>query len=106
MSLSIALAQIQMRPQYHHSYEQGAVTDVKPVRSVLWMKRQEIIFNIVKKLGNAQMCKVMIELRKVDKTLHEDDARKMLSDLVKQDRLTKTSTHDGRRNVFYKARPA
>ena len=106
MSLSIALAQIQLPPQYHPSYAEQVKTNAagRPV-TALHIERKEKLHAISLRIGEAVVSEIMVEMRKVDAKIHADDARKLLNELVDEKRMDKRVLYSPFKRALYLARP-
>jgi hypothetical protein len=105
MSLSIAIAQIQMRPQYHHSYSDAPKTEAGRPMSHLRLSRKAKLLEIIREIGETQLAPVIAIMHKTDPKIHEDDARKMIGEMVSDRLIERRVAYIKRRLVFYKARP-
>lgn len=107
MSLAIALAQIQMRPKYHPSYDEQLPRNTagRPVTK-LHIERKEKLLAISKEIGEAQLCDLIAVMHKTDAKLHKDDCRKLLNELVEEKKLDKRILYVGGKKALYKWRQA
>src|SRR5574343_874805 len=103
--LSIAIHQVQLRPKYHESYSTEPKKPSGRSMSKLHMERKEKLHAISHGIGESQLAGNMNMMRLTDQKLHEDDARKMLDELVADKRMDKRVTTKPRKKCFYKARP-
>ena len=105
MSLAIALQQIQLPPQYHPSYKDEVVrVSVGRPKSELATKRRKQLYEIVLRIGPSIVSEIMVEMRKVDKKLHQDDARKYLNELVELRKMDKRVIYSPVKRAIYTAR--
>ena len=103
--LSIAINQVQLRPQYHPSYavEQN-LSAGRPI-SALRQSRKEKLHAISMALGESMHGEILAVMRETDPRIHKDDARKMLDELCADRRMDKRVVICGGKKVFYTARP-
>ncbi len=106
MSLSIALAQVQLRPQYHPSYSDGPKSETGRPISKLRLARKEKLHAISLEIGTAIHADILEVIRLLDPKIHKDDCRKMLDELCSERRMDKLVTYGSGKRVFYTARPA
>lgn len=104
MSLSIAIAQVQLRPQYHPSYSTEPKSEAGRPISPLRMARKERLHAISLKLGEAMHGEILAVMRQTDSKIHKDDCRKMLDELCSDKRMDKRVVICGGKKVFYTAR--
>lgn len=104
--LSIALTQVQLRPQYHPSYSslKPKTAAGRPV-SVKWMDRKARLHAINLEIGEANLAAIMAVASVSDPKLHKDDARKMMDELVSDKKTVRRVITSPRRQVFYTSRP-
>ena len=103
--LSIAIHQVQLRPQYHPSYSvEQTLSAGRPI-SPLRQSRKEKLHAISIKLGTAIHADILAEMHKTDPKIHKDDCRKMLDELCAEKRMDKRVVICGGKKVFYTARP-
>lgn len=103
--LSIAIHQVQLRPQYHPRYSTEPKGESGRPLSKLRMARKEKLHAISLALGEAIHADILAVMRETDPKIHKDDARKMLDELCADRRMDKRTTYDGVKKVFYTARP-
>lgn len=103
--LSIAIHQVQLRPQYHPSYSTEPKGGSGRPLSKLRQSRKEKLHAISLAIGVAQHGDILAVMRESDKTIHKDDCRKMLDELCAEKRMDKKTTYVGGKKVFYTARP-
>lgn len=104
--LNIALAQIQLPPNYGPNYQRA--TPVKrpggpksPVRQA----RATRLLEISREIGEAHVDDLLSVYRLEDDGLHRDDARKILDEMTEEGKMDKrTVTKGGRRRALYKAK--
>lgn len=106
MSLSIALAQVQLRPQYHPSYSDEPKSEAGRPISKLRLARKEKLHAISLEIGTAIHADILSVIRQSDQRIHKDDCRKMLDELCADRRMDKLVTYGGCKRVFYTARVA
>jgi hypothetical protein len=106
MSLSIAIAQVQLRPQYHPSYSDEPKSEAGRPISKLRQARKEKLHAISLKIGRAIHAEILAVIRQSDPKIHKDDCRKMLDELCSERRMDKLVTYGSGKRVFYTARPA
>ena len=103
--LSIAISQVQLRPQYHPSYSvEQTLSAGRPI-SPLRQSRKEKLHAISLELGEAIHATILDEIHKTDPKIHKDDCRKMLDELCAEKRMDKHVVICGGKKVFYTARP-
>jgi len=103
--LSVALAQIQLPPNYGPIY-QRAVALKKPGahKSPLRQGRAARLLEISREIGESHVDDILAVYRLDDDGLHRDDARKILDELTEDGKINKrTITKSGRRRSLYKA---
>lgn len=105
MSLSLAIEQIQLRPQYHPSYSTKPNCESGRPLSKLRSERKEKLHEISLALGKSTHADILAEMRKTDTKIHKDDVRKMLDELVEDKRMDRRIKTRPRKKVFYTARP-
>lgn len=103
--LSIALHQVTLRPQYHPSYPTEPKKEAGRPMSKLRSERKEKLHAASLEIGESQLAGIMEIIRLTDPKLHEDNARKMLDELVEDKRMDRRITTRPRKKVFYTARP-
>ena len=104
--LSIALNQVQLRPQYHPSYAESSRRQVGKPPSTLKITRKEKLHAISLELGEAKHADILAVMHKTDPKIHKDDCRKMLDELCDENRMVKRVVICSGKKVFYKARTA
>jgi len=105
MTLSLAIAQIQLRPQYHPSYSIEPKGESGRPISKLRIARKQQLYEISVRLGEAAHADILAEIRKTDSRIGKDDVRKMLNELITDKRMGKRTVYGGGKKVFYKASP-
>lgn len=103
--LSIALAQSQLRPQYHPSYSTEPKGEAGRPLSKLRQARKEALHAIGMELGEAMHAAFLEEAHKTDPHLHKDDCRKLLDELCADKRMDRRVVICGGKKVYYMARP-
>ena len=103
--LSIALAQSQLRPQYHPSYSTEPKSEAGRPISNLRMARKEKLHAISLEIGTAIHADILAVMRETDPNIHKDDCRKMLDELCDEKRMDKRTVYAPGKRVFYTARP-
>lgn len=103
--LSIAIHQVQIRPQYHPSYSTEPKGESGRPLSKLRMARKEKLYAISLALGEAIHADILAVMRETDPKIHKDDCRKMLDELCAEKRMDKRVVISGGKKVFYTARP-
>ena len=103
--LSIAIHQIQLRPQYHRSYSTEAKSESGRPLSKLRAERKEKLHAISLALGTAIHADILAVMRETDPKIHKDNVRKMLDELCSDKRMDKRVVICGGKKVFYTARP-
>lgn len=103
--LSIALHQVQLRPQYHPSYSTEPKSEAGRPISSLRQSRKEKLHAISLALGTAIHADILAVMRETDQKIHKDDCRKMLDELCADKRMDKRTVYGGGKKVFYTARP-
>ena len=104
--LSIAIHQVQLRPQYHPSYSVEQTLSAGRLISPLRQSRKEKLHAISIQLGTAIHADILAEMHKTDPKIHKDDCRKMLDELCAEKRMDKRVSYVGGKKVFYTARVA
>ena len=104
--LSIAIHQVQLRPQYHPSYSTEPKTEAGRPISKLRQSRKEKLHAISLELGEATHADIFSVVRETDPKIHKDDVRKLLDELIADKRMDKRTEYSQRKKVFYTARPA
>lgn len=102
--LSIAINQVQLRPQYHPSYAVEQLSAGRPI-SALRQSRKDKLHAISLKIGTAIHATILAVMRETDPKIHKDDCRKMLDELCADKRMDKRVVICGGKKVFYTARP-
>lgn len=105
MILSLALSQIQLRPQYHPSYSTEPKGESGRPLSKLRAARKEKLHEISLALGKSTHADILAEMRKTDPKLNKDDCRKFLEELCDEKRMDRVTVCGGGKKVFYTARP-
>ena len=106
MSLfSIAIHQVQLRPQYHPSYTDEQKSKSGRPLSKLRQSRREKLLAISREIGTAVLAEILAVNHKIDPRLHKDDCRKILDELCREKKMDKKTTYVGGKKVFYTARP-
>ena len=105
MSLSIAIAQVQLRPQYHPSYSVEPKKEAGRPISKLRQQRKNNLLAINREIGESNLSGIMAIAHVSDPKLHEDDARKMMDELVADRLVSRRVITSPRRQVFYTSRP-
>lgn len=103
--LSIAINQIQLRPHYHHSYSVEPKNEAGRPISKLRQRRKNNLLAISREIGESNLSGIMAIAHVSDPKLHEDDARKMMDELVADRLVTRRVITKPRKKVFYTARP-
>ena len=102
--LSIALQQSQLKPQYHPSYSTEPKGEAGRPVSKLRLQRKNNLLAISREIGESNLSGIMAIARDSDPKLHEDDARKMMDELVAERLVTRRVITKPRKKVFYTAR--
>lgn len=104
--LSVALAQIQLPPNYGATYQR--VTPVKSPggpKSPVRQARAARLLEISREIGEAHVDDLLAVYRLEDDGLHRDDARKILDEMVAEEKMSKRTVTKGcRKRALYKAR--
>ena len=103
--LSIAIHQVQLRPQYHPSYSTEPKTEAGRPISKLRQSRKEKLHAISLELGEAIHAEILAVIRETYPNIHKDDCRKLLDELCSDKRMDKRVVICGGKKVFYTARP-
>ena len=104
--LSIAIHQVQLRPQYHPSYSTDQRSDSLGRCSKLRRERKNKLHSISLEIGEAIHAEIFAVIRKTDPKIHKDDCRKMLEELCDEKRMDRRVSYGGGKRIYYKARPA
>jgi hypothetical protein len=104
MSLSIYIAQIMLRPQYHPSYSTDPNIEAGRPRSNLRASRKEKLYAISLDIGEARSADILDAMHETDPRIHKDDARKLLDELCAENRMIKRISYGSGKKVFYKAK--
>lgn len=105
MVLSLAISQIQLRPQYHPSYSTEPKGESGRPISKLRTSRKEKLHEISLALGKAMHADILAEMRKTDPKINKDDCRKFLEELCADKRMDKVTVYGSGKKVYYTARP-
>lgn len=105
MILSIALAQVQLRPQYHPSYSDEPKSEAGRPISKLRLARKEKLHAISLEIGEAIHATILAKIRETDPRIHKDDCRKMLDELCSDKRMDRRVTYGSGKRIYYAARP-